>query len=98
VANRAVVTDFASSMQPQERDRHFYSAMKKADYYRTRAWELRRDAARSRDAKVKQSKLETAAAFERLGALTKERRPRNASRRRNASGVQAEAAGAIRAR
>ena len=88
------MTDLASSTQPQERDRHFYSAMKITDYYKTRASELRRDAARSHDAEVKQSKLETAAAFERLGALTKERRPRS----RNASGVQAEAAGTVRAR
>ena len=66
--------------------------MKITDYYRTRAWELRRDAARSLDAKVKQSQLETAEAFERLGALTKERRPRNGS------GAQPEGAGTIRAR
>jgi hypothetical protein len=71
--------------------------MKITDYYTTRAWELRRDASRSLDAKVKQSKLETAAAFERLGALTKERRPLNASRR-NTSGAQPKAAGPIRAR
>ena len=69
--------------------------MKITDYYKTRALELRRDAARSHDAKVKQSKLETAAAFERLGALTKER-PRN--RRRNVNEVQADTAGTIRAR
>ena len=83
-------------MQPQERDRHFYPAMKITDYYKTRASELRRDAARSHDATVKQSKLETAAAFERLGALTKERRPRN--RRRDVNEMQAEAARTIRAR
>jgi hypothetical protein len=71
--------------------------MKITDYYRTRAWELRRDAARSLDAKVKQSKLETAAAFERLGALIKERRPGNANRRRTISGAQPEATGTIRA-
>ena len=51
--------------------------MKIADYYRTRAWELRRDAEGSLDAKVKQSKLEAAEAFERLRALTRQRRPRN---------------------
>jgi len=72
--------------------------MKIADYYRTRAWELRRDAARSLDAKVKQSKLETAEAFERLAALTKERRPRNTSRSRNTSVRQPEAPRTIRAR
>jgi hypothetical protein len=71
--------------------------MKIADYYITRAWELRRDASRSLDAKVKQSKLETAAAFERLGALTKQRRPLNGSRR-NTSGAQPKAVGPIRAR
>jgi hypothetical protein len=72
--------------------------MKITDYYRTRACELRRDAARSLDAKVKQSKLETAAAFERLGALTKERRPRNGNHRRTISEAQPAAAGIIRAR
>jgi hypothetical protein len=51
--------------------------MKIADYYRTRARELRRDAEWSLDAKVKQSKLEAAEAFERLRALTRQRRPRN---------------------
>jgi len=50
-----------------------------ADYYRTRAKELRREAQESLDAKVKQSKFETAKAFERLGALARGRRPRNAS-------------------
>jgi len=50
-----------------------------ADYYRTRARELRREAQDSLDAKVKQSKLETAQAFERLVALAQGRRPRNAS-------------------
>ena len=64
-------------LQPNPRECHFYPAMKITDYYRTRAWELRREAESSIDAKVKQSKLETAKAFERLRALSGVRRPRN---------------------
>jgi hypothetical protein len=66
--------------------------MKITDYYRTRAWELRRDAEWSLDAKVKQSKLEAAEAFERLRALTRKRRPRNTN------AAQPAAAGTIRER
>jgi len=57
---------------------HFHSAMNIADYYRIRASELRREAEDTLDANVKQSKLETAEAFERLIALARERRPRSA--------------------
>jgi len=67
--------------------------MKITDYYRTRARELRRDAEWSLDAKVKQSKLEAAEAFERLRALTRERRPRN-----NTNAAHPAAAGTIRER
>jgi hypothetical protein len=63
-----------------------------ADYYRTRARELREEAQDSLDAKVKQSKLETAEAFERLVALARGRRPRNAS------AAQSAADGAVRER
>ena len=45
-----------------------------ADYYTTRARELRREAQDSSNAIVKQSKLETALAFERLVALMRARR------------------------
>ena len=63
------------------------------DYYRARVRELRREAEDSLDAKVKQSKRETAEAFERLlVALAKGRRPRNAG------AAQADAAGSIRER
>jgi hypothetical protein len=64
--------------------------MNRADYYRTRARELRWEAYDSLDAKVKQSKLETAKAFERLVALARGRRPRNGR------AAQSAADGAIR--
>ena len=73
------MTDFAFSVQPDGRVSHFSFAMNIIDYYRVRARELRREAERSLDAKVKQSKLETAEAFERLRALARQRRPRDAS-------------------
>jgi hypothetical protein len=79
--------DFAPSVQPRGRDNLSYFAMNIADYYRTRARELRREAEDTLDANVKQSKLQTAEAFEklvaerlvaeRLVALAKGRRPRN---------------------
>ena len=55
-------------------DPHLNSAMNIADYYRARARELRREAQDSPDAGIKQSKLETAMAFERLVALMRSRR------------------------
>jgi hypothetical protein len=87
--------DFAPSVQPRGRDNLFYSAMNIAHYYRTRATELRREAEDTLDANVKQSKLETAEAFERLladrlVAEVKGRRPRNAG------AAQSVAAGSIR--
>jgi len=56
------------------------TVMNIADYYRTRARDLRREAQDSSNAVVKQSKLETALAFERLVALMRTRRSRKADR------------------
>jgi hypothetical protein len=57
-----------------ERPNIISTAMNIADYYRTRARELRREAQDSSNAVVKQSKLETALAFERLVAVMRTRR------------------------
>jgi hypothetical protein len=50
------------------------AVMKKIDYLKGRARELRREAADARDPKLKQEKMEAARAFERSAARAVERR------------------------
>lgn len=48
--------------------------MNRIDYFKNRSWELKREAGDTSDPKLKQEKIEAARAFERLAALSMERR------------------------
>ena len=69
----------------RERPTLISTLMNIADYYRTRARELRREAQDSSNGVVKQSNLEPALAFERLIALMRARRPPKADGARPAT-------------